>query len=466
MGAALNKFIEDTRDVTNANDLIKIHIKDLINKITLATGQDFSKELLDAAEKNIETDRGKFIVETEAVVKIKRMGLDIIQKITNDAAQKKNILDIIANYPIPGYNKYLRFPFTDEVKYIKDKIKNNPIRKYNTGRITGGGHTDECVKLRVVDSAHDTVRTKTLTIFDKTLYLTNDIIFLHIKPGFVPEACLPNIESELFSSGKMVSFQEHSIESEITDRYSTQLISLGGKMFEIRNESPGAYENWKGKLADGKELNYPILIKGEADLLNSLVLSPANMGFIFHEGNRYGLTSWRTAFSTFFSNLLLTKCYKNLVLLTNSECRNSRNFLYSIREYNDKKFVKEDSDDDNDSDSSDDARSLVKSSEFDYDDADLNIGDIAQAEGVQKLEKKMEHHTFMMHERGGKWYPSVKVHATHKRSKGESETLILHLVGSERANKSQPVTQDEKTRLLEKITDLKMKYPNYIIHTY
>jgi len=92
----------------------------------------------------------------------------------------------------------------------------------------------------------------------------------------------------------------------------------------------------------GHKYSTPILTQGEADLLNDLNLTPTNMVSIFSYNNVYAskfkmdsLKSWDTAISTFLTSLTTQnwKCYKTKLLLTKSECEESKCFLYSIRDY-------------------------------------------------------------------------------------------------------------------------------------
>ena len=103
----------------------------------------------------------------------------------------------------------------------------------------------------------------------------------------------------------------------------------------IVNEMGGAHHL-------GHQHTSPILVKGEADLLNDLNLTPANMSQIFKSDNvyaqKFGLESlkkWDTAISKFLESLTTQnmKCYKTKLLLTRSECEESKCFLYSIRDY-------------------------------------------------------------------------------------------------------------------------------------
>ena len=176
------------------------------------------------------------------------------------------------------------------------------------------------------------------------------------------------------------------------------------------------------------------------------------------------MDNWRTAFSDFFTNIVLTKCYKDTFLLTNSECQKSRNFLYSIREHIDRNFIKEDSDD---TDSSEDT--LVKGHiihETDEDDKELDQGDIAGDSEIQEIHASIDQKpTFTMHQKDGIWRPSVKVFSVNKRT-GEKKIMMLHLMDEEGNDGSEPIGEKQEKKLLSKIRDLQTKYPNLVIHTY
>ena len=418
--------------------------------------------LFEVANVNVNSERGKFIIQTEAILKIQRQAKEISEKNTTDEDKRRHIYEIIALYEIPGYKKYLRFPFINEVNYTKSKTSSDLLSKIHSG---GGNEEEECDKLRVTDEEYQTVRTKILTVFDKELYITNDILILHVKPGFKPKSCPPPISLELFAS-KYTHFEEHKVDNEIANIFSTQLISLGGKTFEVReiDDNGDVIRNWQGKHGEHVKLPLPILTQGEADLLNSLKITPQNMEYIFYDGNPYGLDNWRTAFSDFFTNIVLTKCYKDTFLLTNSECQKSRNFLYSIREHIDRNFIKEDSDD---TDSSEDT--LVKGHiihETDEDDKELDQGDIAGDSEIQEIHASIDQKpTFTMHQKDGIWRPSVKVFSVNKRT-GEKKIMMLHLMDEEGNDGSEPIGEKQEKKLLSKIRDLQTKYPNLVIHTY
>ena len=93
-------------------------------------------------------------------------------------------------------------------------------------------------------------------------------------------------------------------------------------------------------MCDGIQQDIPVLVKGEADLLNDLNLTPTNMKEIFSSENYYAKTFeyqslkiWGAALEMFFRNLTVKKCYENRLLLTTSECEEVKCFLYSIRDY-------------------------------------------------------------------------------------------------------------------------------------
>ena len=95
-----------------------------------------------------------------------------------------------------------------------------------------------------------------------------------------------------------------------------------------------------GNLCDKVPQDVPVLVKGEAELLNDLNLTPTNMKEIFSPENNYAnsfnyssLKSWGAAIEMFFRNLTVQKCYENRLLLTTSECEEAKCFLYSIRDY-------------------------------------------------------------------------------------------------------------------------------------
>ena len=95
-----------------------------------------------------------------------------------------------------------------------------------------------------------------------------------------------------------------------------------------------------GNMCDGIQQDIPVLVKGEADLLNDLNLTPTNMKEIFSSENHYAntfkyesLKTWGAALEMFFRNLTVKKCYENRLLLTTSECEEAKCFLYSIRDY-------------------------------------------------------------------------------------------------------------------------------------
>jgi len=459
MDSSLYKFIEDTNtDGIDISTIINTAIEPIVKQITDLGMTGVSENLFGVANTDIKTGRGKFIIETEAIIKIQRQSKEISEAITTDSEKQQRIRDIINSYDIPNYEKYLRFPFTNEVNYIKNKMQ-------SIGKNQNGGGNEECDTFRVIDENYETVRTKVLSLFDKELYITNDILLLHVKPGFKPKSCPAPMNLELFGS-KHAYFEEHKVEHEIANIHFTQLISLGGKTFEIReiDDNGNVIRNWQGRHGEHVKLPLPILTRGEADLLNSLKITPQNMDYIFYDGNPYGLDNWRTAFSDFFVNIVLTKCYKDTLLLTNSECQQSRNFLYSIRQYIDRNLIKNHSD--YDSDSSNDLIKDDSSSESDEEDRELDRGDIAREGSIQQIDQTVEQKpTFAMHQKDGIWRPSVKVFSVNRKT-GEKKTMILHRMDRNVNDGDEILTEEDKRELQRQINELQTKYPNLVIHTY
>ena len=453
MDQALTRFLKDTTPVVgDPTAIIAAHVKPLLNKILdfcstngiQTAGLD--QAILAIATANPQVGRGEFIVQTEAIIKIKRGSVKVIEAITTDPIKATGLQKILADYPIKDYDKYLRFPFSDEVKHIQATASSVQ---------TGGGDVN-CESLRIPD------RMRPLKLFDKELYIIHDIIILNLRNDY--NKCLPEIKNEQFGPKEGLMFIKHKEVNEIYNKYDTTMIEVGGRMFEIRRDSMGVSDNWGGLIAPDqigeagvvkKENDAPILIQGEADLLNSLQLTPQNMGAIFNENNKYNLTNWRNVIPSFFRNLLASKCYKDTVLLTNAECQTSRNFLYSIQEYVESPEHIE---------SAIEQEVLVKE-DLTEKDEDLLLGDIGTTDGVIELNVVRKHDpTYEKHMVNGKYYPSVKAIAVHKKS-GNEIMLAVYLKSVE-ISENDIITDEHKSSLLLRVKGLQAQYPNYVIYTY
>jgi len=669
MDAALNRFRIDTKAVSNIDAIIKKHIAPLVQKVIgVCTskglkGLDHQIEiaLLTVAKKDVHADRGEFIVKTEAIIKIKKTSIEIIKSITKDLTIGREIQQALTDYPIAEYDKYLRFPFTDEVVYIHKKEQNEPIKPMGPliptpdaiPAVAQAGGGLPCQDLLI----HS--RTKTLRLFDKENYILDTILFLNTNSDYQTTKCLPHIKSEIFGQVNKKKFVHHHEEHEINNKYDIHLINVGGKFFEVRKPSEDVINNWRGKYkhtqsgGDGwaalngtstltdnsptvttgitgvvnelnngtagfdtvvssaavpavdlansqasgwaalnngastltgdqstattdlvgivNELNtgktgfdtmalnnalhaidvvksqtttvankstglsfgekagiaaagiaalglvgtmlssnkssgatlniptidksesdikphtpvviggksedpflivdetLPILIQGEADLLNSLHLEPKDLPIIFDKNNKYGLTSWKIAIPEFFTNLIVKECYKDAVLLTRAECQNSRNFLYSINEYYEVLDVKKDNnpeyfaDSDSDSDDSVDHDLVRTRSSISK---NRTIGNFGEKPGVDVLTQVVrDPSTYINHNIDGKFHPAVKAIAVDKGS-GKKIFLSLYLEDVLVNDIAIPVSEEHKTALSAKVTDLNREFSNYVIYTY
>jgi hypothetical protein len=103
-------------------------------------------------------------------------------------------------------------------------------------------------------------------------------------------------------------------------------LALMGANKYLKSDTPVKPEaQAAGQIPTGSQHNTPILTEGEADLLNDLNLTPANMSEIFKADNEYAkkfnmteLKSWDTAISMFLGNLTTQSCYNNRLLRQSS----------------------------------------------------------------------------------------------------------------------------------------------------
>ena len=195
--------------------------------------------------------------------------------------------------------------------------------------------------------------------------------------------------------------------------------------------------------------NAPILVKGEADLLNDLNLTPINMSEIFNVENKYAnlypnLTAWNKAIPAFFENLTTRKCYNNSLLLTRSECEETKCFLYSIRDYlNKDKGVQPNMD-------------IMKGNVSDF-----NEPDIEADSDIVFSNTNMDPPQYRVDQDRA----TVRAAAIEKRTNNRWH-FDIQLKTAAKDTKNNIVTPEEKEQLLEMFQNLKTKYPNYVLYLY
>ena len=195
--------------------------------------------------------------------------------------------------------------------------------------------------------------------------------------------------------------------------------------------------------------NAPILVKGEADLLNDLNLTPINMSEIFNVENKYAtlypnLAVWHKAIPAFFENLTTRKCYNNSLLLTRSECEETKCFLYSIRDYLNKGTGVQPN------------MNVMKG-----DVSDLNEPDIEADSDIVFSNTNMDPPQYRVEEEKA----TVRAAAIEKRTNHRWH-FDIQLKDKAKDTKNNIVTPEEKEQLLEMFQNLKTKYPNYVLYLY
>ena len=236
-------------------------------------------------------------------------------------------------------------------------------------------------------------------------------------------------------------------------------LALMGANKYLKSDTPVKPEaQAAGQIPTGYQHNTPILTEGEADLLNDLNLTPANMSEIFKADNEYAkkfnmteLKSWDTAISMFLGNLTTQSCYNNRLLLTRSECEKSKCFLYSIRDYLDNPVIS----------GRIQAGMLMKdgSSEF-------NEPDIENDSEIVLAHDNMPMGQYLIHPDDNK--PYVNVGAIEKRSNVRKHfQLKLSEETQNKVKDKRHPTDEEKERLNAKFKDLQIKYAaKYVMYLY
>ena len=243
------------------------------------------------------------------------------------------------------------------------------------------------------------------------------------------------------------------------------LAGLGALAYMNKNESKKKDSKNKDSIQANKSVlpetgggpkgyreSVPILVKGEAELLNDLNLSPLNMALIFKEGNDYAnkfgytnLKSWSTAIPMFLNNLTTQKCYSNRLLLTKSECEESKCFLYSIRDYLD----------------STEGDKLIQSRVLEADTSEFNQDSLETDEHISLSKVHIEAPQFTKDEQGR---PYVRVGAIEKRT---NKRVHFNLTLTAKRLTEGEVTDEEKEQLRNMFEEKKTKYSsNYVMYLY
>ena len=370
--------------------------------------------------------------------------------------------------------KYLRYPLTSEFVYRRSiiyttkgtlrggakKKKAKKAKKAKKGKKTkktkstkqlGGGGTDCDVfdaDKQDVEPPVNPARKATLGKYDLEQYAPTNITVFTINPDEnMDSLCID--ASNPFSESDGSKFKAWGKRSEVLDRLNTQIIKVGDKSFyTIRRWSEGAEANWSGlalTASDRLVKNItPILIVGEAKLLNDLKLTPLNMSQIFNSNNSRGtnLTKWNSAIPVFFKGLA-QKCYDTRILLTMTQCEEVKNFLYSIREYLEKHPVEAE-------------REFM----IDQVDPDVFGGDTIQTDSDVKANTLMGAPKY---EKNPEDKPFVRVIAIHKRT---HKKTLLTVQLSTKQDLGEEVSDENKLALNTKVKELQDKYTNYVIYSY
>ena len=256
---------------------------------------------------------------------------------------------------------YLRTPLTAEFEYRK--------KFFNLKAVVGGGRrVKKGGKKKSKKQSGGTIpcdtgikegRLKQLGMFDKEQYNPRDITIYTISPDPDVEqsgnVCLEPFNP--FSEGEGDEFIAYGNDDDLVGKNDTQVITIGMKSYEIRRSKSSLKDspeiNWGGnpkppsglssETANPTSVPYwtPLLTESESRLLNDMGLTPNNMDKIFNARNPYymkmnvvckNLKSWRTAIPAFFRSLE-NKCYDERLLMTHSNCLETKFLLYSVRDY-------------------------------------------------------------------------------------------------------------------------------------
>ena len=101
------------------------------------------------------------------------------------------------------------------------------------------------------------------------------------------------------------------------EKGATKKVVIDAVERRIRNgTNPKVFQNW----TEG------IFSKDEADLLNSLQLTPALLAFVFD-------TNWQNETAQFLKKVVISDCFTDVRVITRAECDSVRNFLNKILDY-------------------------------------------------------------------------------------------------------------------------------------
>ncbi len=121
-----------------------------------------------------------------------------------------------------------------------------------------------------------------------------------------------NIAKLIPPPGKFASKEKHPR----FEKASTKIINVGGIPRKIRIPTNPVMQNWSDE----------IYSKDEAELLNSLQLTPSLLAFVFEN-------EWKKEVTGFLKKLVISNCFTDVRIITKSECDSVRNFINKIMAY-------------------------------------------------------------------------------------------------------------------------------------